>query len=233
MQISKTQPPGETQPAPPTSSLDSTSPIKFSPSPILVRNKRKVASNLIQEETSLYNQLDEKTLDIRILQLLPGSGKIVCTLDCFSTADFPEYTTLSYCWGNSDETESIVINDRVVNITKSLFEAMRELRRRKFSSLWIDAICINQNDVTEKSHQVRRMGDIYRNATQTIAWLGRESAYPEVVLNVLTILASDEIDDNAKEEVMDIRSADPFPPTHLSESANLRAIDSFLDIPYW
>jgi hypothetical protein len=40
--------------------------------------------------------------------------------------------------------------------------------------LWIDALCINQDDMMERNHQVARMGDIYRNATRVIVWLGRE-----------------------------------------------------------
>lgn len=236
MQATENQPPDDTR-APnsaPTSTFDSAASFEYSQSSILNRNKSTEGKSIFPDEAPLYNQLDEKTLDIRILNLLPGSDEIVCTLDCFSySGEFPEYTTLSYCWGNGDETESIFINGRIVNITRSLFEAMQELRRREFSRLWIDAICINQNDVTEKSHQVRRMGDIYLNATQTIAWLGRENLYPDEIHTVLALLASDQFDDNAKEEMMEIRSADPFPPTNSSESTNLKAIDAFLDIPYW
>ena len=44
--------------------------------------------------------------------------------------------------------------------------------------LWIDAICIAQNDVAERSLQVAIMGDIYQRSLMTIVWLGREDPHP-------------------------------------------------------
>ena len=41
-------------------------------------------------------------------------------------------------------------------------------------TLWIDAICINQDDVFERNHQVRLMGDLYRSATSVLSWLGAD-----------------------------------------------------------
>jgi hypothetical protein len=38
--------------------------------------------------------------------------------------------------------------------------------------IWIDAICINQQDNEEKDHQVQHMGEIYRNAKLVVVWLG-------------------------------------------------------------
>lgn len=38
--------------------------------------------------------------------------------------------------------------------------------------IWIDALCINQQDVLERGHQVDMMGVIYRGAQRVIAWLG-------------------------------------------------------------
>jgi len=40
--------------------------------------------------------------------------------------------------------------------------------------LWVDAICINQDDIPERNDQVLLMGDIYRNATSVISWLGSD-----------------------------------------------------------
>lgn len=40
--------------------------------------------------------------------------------------------------------------------------------------LWADAICINQDDVQEKGHQVNMMGKIYTKAIGVIVWLGQD-----------------------------------------------------------
>jgi hypothetical protein len=42
----------------------------------------------------------------------------------------------------------------------------------------IDAICIDQQNVKERNHQVQQMSAIYSTATEVIAWLGH---YPEVI----------------------------------------------------
>ena len=60
-----------------------------------------------------------------------------------------------------------------LDVTRNLAVALRHLRyEREPRVLWIDAICINQQDVHERSAQVERMGDIYRSARQTTVWLG-------------------------------------------------------------
>jgi hypothetical protein len=52
-----------------------------------------------------------------------------------------------------------------LGITQNLALALRHLRdSQRPRILWIDAICINQNDLPERSAEVRRMGDIYSTA---------------------------------------------------------------------
>jgi len=52
-------------------------------------------------------------------------------------------------------------------------------------ALWIDAICINQNDVIEKNHQVAMMGQIYTQAQRVVVWLGPEDAFVRPALSLL------------------------------------------------
>jgi Heterokaryon incompatibility protein (HET) len=39
---------------------------------------------------------------------------------------------------------------------------------------WIDAICINQNDIEERNAQVKRMRDIYTQLSYVLVWLGKQ-----------------------------------------------------------
>lgn len=65
-----------------------------------------------------------------------------------------------------------------VPITKSLRNALRMLRKPTISRLlWIDALCINQADVEERSHQVSFMDEIYREAHTVLIWLGPGTEY--------------------------------------------------------
>ncbi|KAI4233687.1 MAG: hypothetical protein LQ349_004256 [Xanthoria aureola] len=78
-----------------------------------------------------------------------------------------------------------------LDVTSNLAVALQHLRyEREPRVLWIDAICINQQDVHERSAQVERMGDIYRSARQTTIWLGPEEDDSCLAIEALDHLAS-------------------------------------------
>ncbi|KAM3079139.1 hypothetical protein ACMFMF_004067 [Clarireedia jacksonii] len=86
------------------------------------------------------------------------------------------YTALSYVWGAPIFDCNIKCNSQDQKITKSLFSALRHLRRDDYSvMLWIDQICINQMDTAERERQVQIMSLIYRRAWNTVIWLGEEA----------------------------------------------------------
>ncbi|KLU88500.1 hypothetical protein MAPG_07485 [Magnaporthiopsis poae ATCC 64411] len=47
--------------------------------------------------------------------------------------------------------------------------------------VWIDAICINQDDYSERSRQVGIMAQIYQRSLMTIVWLGGEAPHPDAL----------------------------------------------------
>lgn len=55
--------------------------------------------------------------------------------------------------------------------------------RKYYEFLWIDAICIDQGNINERSAQVARMGEIFREATKNRAWLGLASAGDAIELH--------------------------------------------------
>ena len=57
-------------------------------------------------------------------------------------------------------------------VTRSIKGALQVLQSRRVGRLWIDALCIDQNNKDERGHQILRMKDIYSKAFRTIAWLG-------------------------------------------------------------
>ncbi|KAL8792517.1 MAG: hypothetical protein Q9195_004887 [Heterodermia aff. obscurata] len=85
----------------------------------------------------------------------------------------PKYTALSYTWGQPHRTEDVVVENfrQSIKVTENLHAALVHLRRREPVKLWIDAICINQDDIKERSSQVRLMRQIYRGARQVVAWI--------------------------------------------------------------
>jgi hypothetical protein len=70
----------------------------------------------------------------------------------------------------------IFVNDKEFKIGENLFQALRHLRQPSASRmLWIDAICINQSDISERNQQVQQMADVYTRAHRVIAWIGLET----------------------------------------------------------
>lgn len=96
----------------------------------------------------------------------------------------PQYEALSYTWGDADLSEFGQVEDGQSNrepsatlpLRPNLASALRYLRYAdRTRVLWIDAICINQEDIEERNEQVKRMTNIYANAQRVIVWLGEEA----------------------------------------------------------
>lgn len=93
------------------------------------------------------------------------------------------YEALSYTWGDPNQQTHIIVNENRVAITITLDQALRGLRyAEKKRIVWVDALCINQHDLAERSAQVRQMGMIYRSADQVIIWLGPASRTSPIAL---------------------------------------------------
>jgi len=144
-----------------------------------------VESNYPEEERSREERSANLERTFELLQL----GESRCT---------PSYEAVSYVWGSEADPSFISIRDRgrpgssSLPVTQNLEEAMRYLRREDEARiLWIDAVCINQQDLVERSVQVGRMGDIFRNSKQVDVWLGPESASSDVAVNLVHAIAAD------------------------------------------
>jgi hypothetical protein len=134
----------------------------------------------------LYDRLPSES-HFRLLEILPSSHRpIDCTLRICSIQNAADlYEALSYTWAldsefsspfSSDNSWPINCNGIRVDVKKNLFNALSALRRSSSSRfIWADAICINQADKSERSQQVRLMGDIFRNAFRVLVWLGLDN----------------------------------------------------------
>ena len=145
-----------------------------------------------------YQPLRIDADEIRLLSLLPGnsSEEIIISIETVPLGqnDFPQYEALSYTWGSSDDRAPLSIGalrNETLDITQNLATALPYLRLRdRPRVLWIDAICIDQKSLTERSHQVKRMGDIFQKAERVIVWLGPEGMWSTLALRTLEHLAS-------------------------------------------
>ena len=96
------------------------------------------------------------------------------------------YEALSYTWGYSSSRKPIYINGTTVLVTENLYTALLYLRyEHKPRILWVDAICIDQQNLEERSAQVQLMFRIYGSATRVIVWLGEQSEDSDLALDVI------------------------------------------------
>jgi len=129
--------------------------------------------------------------EIRILHLLPSrnsEAEIRCNLSR-KTIKPLTYSALSYVWGEPNPAQAISINGMTVYVTPNLFAALRSLRHATEKiNIWVDALCINQDDNLEKSHQVRQMGNIYKGARPVYIWLGEEMDDSNLAMELIQLL---------------------------------------------
>jgi hypothetical protein len=119
---------------------------------------------------------------IRLLQITPGErdDPVCCKLIELDLDSNPSYEALSYVWGVDAPSQNILCDDHRHIVRQNLRDALSSLRHNdSLRMLWADAICINQEDPTERSLQVKLMGTIYSKAERTIVWLGR--GHPDTV----------------------------------------------------
>ncbi|KAL9088486.1 MAG: hypothetical protein Q9165_006210 [Trypethelium subeluteriae] len=155
-------------------------------------------------KTEHYDKL-EKPGAIRILNVFPGSPEdweVHCELILGTILDFKQreehsppikfepYDALSWCWGIHNEESWINIRKGGTRYAKAvrsdLVAALRALRHHEHDRrLWIDAVCIDEDNVTERNRQVEMMADIYGNADCVRIWLGNPSESSRIAIRFI------------------------------------------------
>jgi hypothetical protein len=84
-----------------------------------------------------------------------------------------EWEALSYVWGEPSTEKNITIFGHARPVTPNLYVALRRLRHKtKKCTIWIDQLCINQQDNDERATQVAMMREIYRTCSSCLIWFG-------------------------------------------------------------
>lgn len=153
-----------------------------------------------QKPSTIYRPLSSKK-SIRLIDLEVGEyeAEIRCSLTTWDLSTNPMYAALSYTWGDplavpyrtAKPSKVVWCNGESLLITANLYEALLKLRGFRMSVnastllLWIDAICINQDDQAERGDQVAIMGEIYAKASAVISWLGHEDKNAKVAIKMI------------------------------------------------
>jgi hypothetical protein len=126
---------------------------------------------------SAHRPLDTTKNEIRLLRVLPGEffSPILCELFHTSLDNKPPYRTLSYVWGDASVQKPIRVNGIEALVTVNLEQALRRLRAHHADeplTIWVDAVCIDQDNMQEREAQVAIMGLIYSSCLNVCVWLG-------------------------------------------------------------
>lgn len=137
-------------------------------------------------QSCLYTPLDPQRNQIRILELHPGGEQepVHCSLSIEALSKTVDhFDALSWTWGSPKEPKKLIVVDNTAHaIPPSLYDALMALRETRGSRyLWIDCICISQQDTQEKSTQIPLMTEIYGSARRVLIWLGLHADHSELV----------------------------------------------------
>jgi hypothetical protein len=180
--------------------------------------------------------------EIRLLLIQPAKDygdPIRCKIRHVRLEAASEYICLSYTWGSSMRTTPIQVNGRNLKITANLEEFLRYIQVRNSVEVvfWIDAVCINQDNLTERASQVRLMKDIFAGAGLVLAWLGDSDATTESAFEL-----AEELGGVFRDELADQGLTSNFPAVaawvaaHTSpmlETCSWMALANVLNRPWW
>ncbi|KAI0502939.1 HET-domain-containing protein [Xylaria bambusicola] len=123
-----------------------------------------------------YEPLDKAQKSFRLLIILAGREEEALQLRLsHAIIDNPAavYETISYCWQDATQRSSVSVDGRLVDVPASAVAALKCVRNAERSRVvWIDSICINQSDLSERAYQVALMANIYRSAKCNLVYLG-------------------------------------------------------------
>jgi hypothetical protein len=112
---------------------------------------------------------------IRLVKISSAPSQIECQISTVRLSESPSYEALSYCWGPPGSKVTIGCDGHVFYVSATLRDGLQQLHEYTKSSetiwLWIDQICIDQENALERTQQVRLMNKIYRQSTRTVIWL--------------------------------------------------------------
>lgn len=123
-----------------------------------------------------HKPLDRSEESIRLVRVLPQSTEQLLELEIMHAALPTKYIAVSYVWGPAAGQRAVLVNRLGSEVRYNLWHFLNTMRQHgHVDYFWIDALCIDQDSIEEKNHQVQRMGRIYSKAEKVFAWLGNFS----------------------------------------------------------
>jgi hypothetical protein len=197
-------------------------------------------------ERYVYRPLLPAPNSIRLLRILPGDAgtEIHCEVFDYTIRErqgLALYEALSYVWGDPNDRRRIVVRDvdvcsafakplNYLDVTTNLYTALQHLRDPVLPRvMWIDAVCIDQDNLEERGSQVQFMARIYSYASRVVVWLGQDANESKELLALLEIAAvqpTHEEEDGSKSWIH-------APKQYLDEAKLVEGLTAMLDRPWF
>lgn len=176
---------------------------------------------------SLYDDLPVGDGEFRLLRLEPDSETSNPLKICLHTqtiaSSMNSYDAISYHWGDSRDRCNITVNGTETLVTRNLYTALKYMRHASMERcLWIDGLCIDQENMRERSHQVIEMRHIYSYARRVRIWLGEATADAEAAMKLVSRTQTGP--DANERSIVDLVRSEPIGVT---------ALTKLLERPYW
>ena len=136
------------------------------------------AKETVAEPQIVYPKLDRAKRQIRTLKLKGADdGRLSCTLSVSSLDTDQPYDALSYVWAADAPSHELLVDDQLLLVRTNLYDYLKLAAEKHYHpyGIFIDAVCINQSDLGERSDQVALMGSVYKQAVEVVAWFGAEA----------------------------------------------------------
>ena len=194
----------------------------------------------------MYTSLDRTRKEIRLLEIVSVDPDVTLKLHVASLVNEPVFSALSYVWGYPPVWVDIRADGAAISVTQNFVDAVRDVHRfwtskgldRPLESrrLWADAVCINQEDVTEKNFQVPLMKEIYSGAEQVLSWLGKSGEPSDGAFEALQLIY-DELALLHEDSSDDLKWLERHPGLCHGYAGDRKgpweSIDSLMHISYW
>ena len=240
---SRLESPAEKTPPHHETNKDPCSPPEELPTPI----ESLVSGESHVEDTQFHYEPLNTPTSIRLVKLpgtrsSDGSKTIQLEMKQFELSGMSKdrrgdhFYALSYVWGDPKKVHTINLNGQKFGITKNLMFFLR--RKWPYDDphyFWIDAICINQHDNSEKSEQISRMREIYEHVTQVHAELGPAPGEDEAIIGKMMDLSAFFLKEWRRlksQNSLNWRAEIRF-PAHLLEPALWTDIGKVFSKPWW
>ncbi|TID18699.1 heterokaryon incompatibility protein [Venturia nashicola] len=125
--------------------------------------------------------------EFRLVEISPMTAlAIKCKIFHAFAENLPQYVAISYAWGDAGDRKEMILDGHTISVTASLHGALEVVRRKNEAVfVWADVLCINQQDIEERSQQVQLMSTIYSMAASVAIWLGPEEDDSSLAMDFL------------------------------------------------